>query len=381
MVILDAPLPSPLSSGCEDSTFCIEFTRPWWSTTVAMTKPCVQCGKPLGVEDAFCEDCGAPQKTPLPSKVPSPVAGRGGLGLVTIILAFAMLVAGGWWWGHRPPPFVDLNPPAYRESLPPVQPTALTVPTGQIQPTTSQPEVSPAITELMVQPWVVTLDGRFGLRAFASSQGLPKTGTTQFSGWVKELDGTGVATLDREQSSPDGGLGFQTTSTDGSLLGFIPARAIGLPPGDYTLKMEVLATNSGAEARSSANFLFRLGSCRPDRVEVSPGTNASGLRMVEFQFDITAQPLMGRTGILMLRFKHATTQTPIASSNPSYADKGQLTAATRFNMPQNTQLDGLRLAVPFEVFPDADCLMDIEFYDENMTKLNWSNGVPFHPRG
>ena len=50
-------------------------------------------------------------------------------------------------------------------------------------------------------------------------------------------------------------------------------------------------------------------------------------------------------------------------------------------MPQNTQLDGLRLAVPFELFPDVYCLMDIEFYDQNMTKLNWSNGVPFHPRG
>ena len=39
------------------------------------------------------------------------------------------------------------------------------------------------------------------------------------------------------------------------------------------------------------------------------------------------------------------------------------------------------LAVPFELFPDVDCLMDIEFYNQNMTKLNWSNGVPFHPRG
>ena len=347
-----------------------------------MTKSCVQCGKPLGAEDSFCDGCGSSQTRHLPTNTPSPAAGRGGVGVGKVLLAGVLAVTGGWWWSHRSPPPEALVPTPSQTDHSRVPPTALTVPAGQLQPATSQTVVTPpAITELMVQPWAVTLDGKFGLRAFASSQGLPKTGTTQFAGWVNELNGTGVATLDRDQRSPDGGLGFQTTSTDGSLLGFIPVRAIGLPPGDYTLKMEVLATNGGVEARSSANFVLRLGTCRPDRVEVSPGTDASGRRLVEFKFDITAQPLVGKTGILMLRFKRADTQAPIASSNSSYSDKGQLTAGVRFNMPQDTQLDGVRLAVPFDLFPDADCLMDIDFYDQNMTKLNWSNDVPFHPRG
>jgi hypothetical protein len=239
------------------------------------------------------------------------------------------------------------------------------------------------VTNVVVTPWAQSPDGMLGISVTATPVGLPADAGTRFNGWLKDGNGNAIATLDRNQRSPDGGLGFQTTAANGMLSGFIPARSVGLPPGEHALRVEVQAVNGGIVSQpGTADFTYLMMGCHPDRVQVSGGTDRTGRRTVELRFDITATPLAGQTAAFLLRFKRADTREFIPCNDPQYSGYGLLSVGYRFQMPaHDTILDGLPIVIPFDLFPDTDCLMDIEFYDASNQKLNWLNDLRFHPRG
>ncbi|WP_322282632.1 hypothetical protein [Prosthecobacter sp.] len=300
--------------------------------------------------------------------------------IVLVLLGLAALGGGAWLFKQ----WKQKSAPVTLPSVASVPPTAIPVPYGH-SGTTTPPASAPAaaIADLTVSPWFQALDGTLGIYITARPVGLPDDAGTRFNGWVKDSNGQAVATLDRNQRSPDGGLGFQTTVADGVLHGFIPMRSIGLPPGEYTLRMEVQAVNGSTVSQpSTTDFALRMMACHPDRVQVTGSTDKSGRRMVEFVFDITAIPLRSQMGTFLLRFKRADNKQFIPCNDPQYSGDGLLSVGYRFQMPaQDTILDGLRVVIPLDLFPDTDCLMDIEFYDSANQKLNWLNELRFHPRG
>ncbi|MFO1485068.1 MAG: zinc ribbon domain-containing protein [Verrucomicrobiaceae bacterium] len=342
---------------------------------------CIQCGQPIVVGDKFCEHCGAAQAA-APPVTPAHPPPKSALGVILLSILGIVAVAGGGIWL-----FTQWKRSARSEiapQSPPSKNTGIPVPYGKTGDITPPPlSLSPSITDLAVIPWAQSPDGRLGISVTATPVGLPGNDGTRFNGWVKDSNGNAIATLDRDQRSPDGGLGFQAPAANGVLSGFIPARAIGLPPGDHALRVEVQAANGGVLSQpAAADFLFRMMACHPDRLQVDNSIDPSGRRMVHLTFDITATPLTGQMGSFLLRFKRADTREFIPCNDPQYSGHGLLSVGYRFQMPAyNTILDGVPIVIPFDLFPDTDCLVDIEFYDTSSQKLNWLNNLRFHPRG
>jgi hypothetical protein len=249
----------------------------------------------------------------------------------------------------------------------------------------------PSLSETRVTPVHVAKGGDWGVLFSGMANAVPKGGTRLLVA-LRDAEGA-IATLDRGVRAPDGSLGAQVAlKKDGPVAAFIPFRALGLPPGNHALSIQAALAGPGPRndilsawidaSKTNTTFTLKLQSCRPDRMEVSPGHDAQGLRQVEFKLDITAAPLRGRRGHILLRFKTREGRAIPCATAP-HSTEGQLSTTAGFKMPQDdTILDGVRLAVPFDLFPNGtdECRVDIEFLDAQQTTLDSLRDVPIRIR-